>query len=105
MTNVKNHHISKFQHGFVNGKSTVTNLTVFCSVAFEAIMNKKYRWMLCTWTVLRNLMIDHQLLLEKVLHYGFSEKVVPSVVSECLLFTDDFKIFKTITPESDCLQL
>lgn len=66
--------ISKFQHGFLNDKSTVTNLCIFSEHASDAIKNKMQLDVIYTDCEKAFDKVDHQILLDMLVNYGFSKK-------------------------------
>lgn len=144
------------QHGFIEGKSTVSNLLVFTNFISRAIDNGQQLDVIYTDAEKAFDKVSHCLLLEKLINFDFSETAfklmksylemrpytvrigkelseeyiatsgvpqgsnmspllfsifindLPNCItrnSECLLFADDFKIFRIISSDMDCLDL
>ena len=147
--------ISFCQHGFVADRSTVTNLCVFAEHVSEALDNKNQLDVIYTDCAKAFDKVDHEVLLGKLVDYGFSKNThdfiksyltlraskvkvgqvtseqfiatsgvpqgsklgpllfilfindLPRCVTESssLLYADDFKIYRSISVESDCDRL
>ena len=147
--------ISDNQHGFMEQRSTVTNLVVYHTYLLNALENKMQVDAIYTDFSKAFDRVNHKILLLKLTKLGFNQQIinwiasflsersqwvkinnfisknieVPSGVpqgshcgpilfllfvdditrciksSECLLFADDIKIFKSVGSDSDCFEL
>lgn len=148
--------ISRFQHGFIRDKSTVTNLCNFTEHAYEALEQGSQLDVIYTDCSKAFDKVDHGILLNKLItEYGFSREAynlvrtylldrpqvikisnfntnaftatsgvpqgsnlgpllfimfinsLPEVLQHSvgLLYADDFKIFKKVTCDQDCVEL
>ncbi|XP_063902404.1 uncharacterized protein LOC135139824, partial [Zophobas morio] len=129
------HHLSDAQHGFVQGRSTVTNLMTISQDLASNLDNGYHTDVVYTDFSKAFDRLDHAILLRKLLEFGFSEKlyllftsyitervpqgsvlgplifnifindVVNDIRSSVLLYADDMKLYRRITSIQDCLVL